>query len=64
MGPYAAIHGGATITESAVRNTIVFGDATIEGAALDGSMVGHHADVRGFAGTLNIGDHATVGPEA
>ncbi|MGB3544543.1 sugar nucleotidyltransferase [Rubrivirga sp.] len=63
VGPYAAIHGGATVTESAVRNTIVFGDARVEGAALDGSMVGHHADVRGFAGTLNIGDHATVGPE-
>ena len=63
VGPYAAIHGGATVTESAVRHTIVFADARIEGAALDGSMVGHHADVRGFAGTLNIGDHATVGPE-
>ena len=63
VGPYAAIHAGATISESAVRNTIVFPDATIEGSALDGSLVGHHADVRGFAGILNIGDHATVGPE-
>ena len=63
VGPYAAIHGGATIVESAVRNTIVFGDATIDSSALEGSLVGHHAGVRGFAGTLNIGDHATVGPE-
>ena len=63
VGPYAAIHAGATISESAVRNTIVFQDASIEGSALDGSLVGHHADVRGFAGILNIGDHATVGPE-
>ena len=63
IGPYAAIHSGATIRESAVRHTIVFGEATIEGSALDESMVGHSADVRGFAGTLNIGDHATVGPE-
>ena len=63
VGPFAAIHGGAVVTESAVRNTIVFGEAQIEGSALDGSLVGHHADVRGFAGTLNIGDHATVGPE-
>ncbi len=64
VGPYAAIHGGAEIVESAVRNTIVFEDARIEGSALDGSLVGQSADVRGFAGTLNIGDHATVGPEA
>lgn len=63
VGPYAAIHAGAKISESAVRNTIVFPDASIEGSALDGSLVGHHADVRGFAGILNIGDHATVGPE-
>lgn len=63
VGPYVAVHGGATIVESAVRNTIVFGDATIDSSALDDSLVGHHADVRGFAGMLNIGDHATVGPE-
>lgn len=64
VGPYAAIHGGATVEGSAVRNTIVFGDAHVEGASLDGSLVGHHAVVRQFAGELNIGDHATVGPEA
>ncbi len=64
VGPYVAIHGGATVVESAVRNTIVFGESTVDSSALDDSMVGHHADVRGFAGTLNIGDHATVGPEA
>lgn len=63
VGPYVAIHGGATVTESAVRNTIVFGDATIDSTALDDSMVGHHAHVKGFSGMLNIGDHATVGPE-
>ena len=63
VGPFAAVHGGATVTESAVRNTIVFEGATIDGSALDDSLVGHSADVRGFAGTLNIGDHATVGPE-
>ncbi len=63
VGPYAAVHGGATVVESAVRNTIVFGDASIDSSALDDSLVGHHAEVRGFAGTLNIGDHATVGPE-
>ncbi|OZC01960.1 sugar phosphate nucleotidyltransferase [Rubricoccus marinus] len=63
VGPYVAIHSGATVTESAVRDTIVFGDSTIDSTALEGSLVGHNAHVRGFAGTLNIGDHATVGPE-
>ncbi|MEM0963348.1 MAG: glucose-1-phosphate thymidylyltransferase, partial [Bacteroidota bacterium] len=63
VGPYVAIHSGATIIESAVRNTIVFGDAEIDSTALDDSLVGHHAHVKGFSGMLNIGDHATVGPE-
>ena len=64
VGPYVAVHGGATVVESAVRNTIVFGDAHVDSTALDDSLVGHHARVKGFSGTLNIGDHATVGPEA
>lgn len=61
VGPYVAIHGAAVIEGSAVKNTIVFERATVEAAVLDESLVGHDAIVRGFAGTLNIGDHASVG---
>ena len=63
VGPYAAVHGDAVITGSIVRNTIVFERATVEAACLDESVVGHDAHVRGFAGTLNVGDHAAVGVE-
>src|SRR5690606_21934216 len=63
VGPFVAIHGKATVTGSSVRNTIVFEGATVEQSALDDAVVGHHAHVRGFAGSLNIGDHATVGVE-
>jgi glucose-1-phosphate thymidylyltransferase len=61
VGPYAAIHGGAKVIDSVVRHTIVFDGATVANSTLDGSMVGQHAAVRGFSGTLNVGDHATVG---
>ena len=61
VGPFVAIHAGATVEGSTLTNTIVFGDATVEGSTLDDAVVGHHAAVRGFEGTLNIGDHATVG---
>jgi glucose-1-phosphate thymidylyltransferase len=61
VGPYAAIHGGARVTGSVLRDTIVFADATIEGSALEDAIVGHHATVRQFAGSLNIGDHAEAG---
>lgn len=63
VGPYVAIHGRATVTGSSVRNTILFEGATVENSALDDAVVGHHAHVRGFAGRLNVGDHATVGVE-
>lgn len=63
VGPNVSIEAGATVEGSTLRDTIVFGDAHVAGAALRGSVVGHHAEVRDFAGTLNVGDHATVGPE-
>ena len=63
VGPYAAVHGEATVAGSSITNTIIFEGATVEGSALDDAVVGHHARVRGFAGRLNIGDHATVGVE-
>ena len=63
VGPYVAIHGKATVAGSVLKNTIVFEGATVEQSALDDAVVGHHARVRGFAGSLNIGDHATVGVE-
>jgi glucose-1-phosphate thymidylyltransferase len=61
VGPYAAIHGGAVVSGSIVRHTIIFDGATVEDSALDGSLVGQKAVVRGYAGTLNVGDHSTVG---
>ena len=61
VGPFVAIHGGASVEGARLANSIVFSDAKIADSALDDAMVGHHASVRGFAGSLNIGDHATVG---
>jgi len=56
-----AIEAGAVIENSTIANSIVFGDARISNSTLDDSVVGHHAEVRGYSGKLNIGDHATVG---
>jgi glucose-1-phosphate thymidylyltransferase len=62
LGPYVAVHGGAEITNSVVKNTIVFADARIADSSLDDSVIGHSAEVRNVASPLNIGDHATAGP--
>ena len=63
VGPYVAVHGGAEIANSTIKNTIVFGDAHVEASALDDALVGEYATVKGFSGRLNIGHHATVGVE-
>ncbi len=61
IGPNVAIEAGAEIVVSTITNSIVFEGANISDSTLDDSVVGHNAEVREFAGTLNIGDHATVG---
>lgn len=61
VGPNVSVEAGATIEGSVLRDSIVFAGATISGSALSGSLVGHGAEVRGAAGTVNIGDHATIG---
>lgn len=61
VGPNVVVESGARITNSTVRNSIVFGEAAVADSTLDQSIVGHHASVRSYDGSLNIGDHASVG---
>lgn len=60
VGPYVAIHGGAKVEQSVVRDTIVFADAHIENATLHDALIGQSATVSRFSGSLNIGDHASA----
>ena len=61
VGPNVSLETGAVVEDSAVRDSVVFAGGTVRGSDLTGSLVGHKATVAGFRGTLNIGDHATVG---
>ena len=60
IGPHVSIEAGAKVKNSTVKNTVVFGNASITGSDLDHSMVGKNAVVKSFKGTLNIGDHSEV----
>ncbi|HEX8299296.1 MAG TPA: sugar phosphate nucleotidyltransferase [Rubricoccaceae bacterium] len=62
VGPNVSLEAGAVVDGSTLTNSIVFANGTVTGSVLDNALVGHHAAVSGFSGTLNIGDHATVGP--
>lgn len=61
VGPNVSVEAGATVEGSTVRDSIVFAKGTVRDSTLTDSLVGHNAVVQGFSGTLNVGDHATVG---
>lgn len=62
VGPNVSIEAGAHVNQSVVRNSILFADSKVENAVLDDSLVGRHAEVRGTAQTVNVGDHSVLGP--
>lgn len=61
VGPYVSIEEGAEITNSVVRDSIVFAHARVENAVLADSYVGAHAQVSPPARALNVGDHSVSG---
>lgn len=61
VGPHVSIEAGARVRNSVVARSIVFAGAHVDGCALDESLVGAHAEIRGASGRLNVGDHSTVG---
>ena len=61
VGPNVALEENAVVENSTLRDSVVFADGVVTGSDLHDALVGHSARVAGFTGTLNIGDHATVG---
>ena len=61
VGPNVSLEAGASVENSTVTNTIVFAEGAVRDSTLDEALVGHHATVAGYTGSLNVGDHATVG---
>lgn len=61
VGPHVSVEAGAHIEHSVVKASILFANAHVANAVLTDSLVGQHGQVDGFAGTLNVGDHSSVG---
>ena len=61
VGPHVSVEAGARVENSTVRRSILFGDSVVQNSAIDDSLVGQHAEVSGFAGSANVGDHSTIG---
>lgn len=60
IGPYVAVHGGATVEQSVVKDSIIFADAAVRESALKNALIGQSATVKHYSGSLNIGDHASA----
>jgi glucose-1-phosphate thymidylyltransferase len=60
IGPYVSVAGGATITRSIIRDSIINENAHIEDANLSQSLIGKDAVVRDSAQRLNVGDSSQV----
>jgi glucose-1-phosphate thymidylyltransferase len=61
IGPNVVVEAGARISGSTISSSIIFGGASVNDSRLSDSIVGHHADVSGMTGKLDIGDHSSVG---
>ena len=60
LGPNVTLERGATVVNSRLADTIVGAGARVEGASLEGSLVGAEAVVLGLQGRVNIADHSVV----
>lgn len=60
VGPYVSASRGCRIRQSIVKNSILNEGCSIDGAILDESVVGAHAEVTGSGSSINIGDHSRL----
>jgi Nucleoside-diphosphate-sugar pyrophosphorylase involved in lipopolysaccharide biosynthesis/translation initiation factor 2B, gamma/epsilon subunits (eIF-2Bgamma/eIF-2Bepsilon) len=61
IGPNVHIDAGCKIKNSIISNSIIYPNCTIEDSVLNDSIIGESCEVRGFVGSLRIGDHSHVG---
>jgi glucose-1-phosphate thymidylyltransferase len=60
IGPNASIGSGASISGSAIRNSIVLDRATINDSELDRATIGFDTHVKNLRGSAHIGDHSII----
>jgi glucose-1-phosphate thymidylyltransferase len=60
VGPHVSIEAGAEVTDSIVRDSIIFSEGRVKQSVLRDSIVGREALAEGKARVVNIGDHSEV----
>ncbi len=60
VGPWVTVSEGAVLEDSVVQNSIIMEGAFVKDSVIKNSVIGKHAVVKGFTGSLVIGDHSKV----
>jgi glucose-1-phosphate thymidylyltransferase len=60
VGPNVSLGADAVVVHSQLRDCVIDDRVTLENAELSKSILGNDSEVRGFRGTLLLGDHSKV----
>ena len=60
VGPYAVVERGCRVVDSHLKDTILMAGSLVEGSQLHDSLVGERVEVKGYTGSLNVGDDSQV----
>ncbi len=61
VGPNVTLERGARVVNSEITDAIVGAGTVIEDSRLHDSIIGAHAEIRGFRGQLSVADHSVIG---
>jgi glucose-1-phosphate thymidylyltransferase len=59
VGPHVSVGGGSNVENSVIRNSIIQNNSKVISANIVNSMIGNHAEIRGRALDLSVGDFNT-----
>jgi glucose-1-phosphate thymidylyltransferase len=60
IGPHVSIGASCSVQNSILRNSILEDEAQVDGAILEGSLIGRRAQIHRRAATVNAGDQTMV----
>ncbi|MBE2232035.1 MAG: NTP transferase domain-containing protein [Anaerolinea sp.] len=63
IGPYAVVEHGCRVIDSRLSDTILMASSAVQGSQLSDSLVGERAEVKGYMGSLNVGDDSQIAAE-
>lgn len=60
VGPNVSLEAGAVVTDSRIKDSIIFEQGRVSDSVLDGALIGKSAFVRGSFLRVNLGDHSEI----